>query len=314
MLTPRKTPSGLHFLERNSGLNLLLEEVQFPPEEWAAAPRTLSVALTNACDSECPHCFAPKVPGVLRVDDVLRWARELHDNGGHGIGFGGGEPTLFPGLADVCRWIASRTALAVTLTTHGHRFTEELAASLRGTVHLIRVSVGGLYETYERVHKRPYYGLVSRLDTIRATAAVGVSYLVTEDTLRQLPEAAELAMEWGACELLILPLLSPHGDVLLPIRAQEALGQWIRDNCTRYPLSVSAEAAPVIDAPRLPIGDPRGCTYDFLHVDAQGRLAPSAFTGPRIDVASEGGLMGAVASLRQIHGRSSQTDVERRST
>jgi MoaA/NifB/PqqE/SkfB family radical SAM enzyme len=66
---------------------------------------------------------------------------ELDAAGTLGVGFGGGEPTLFRALPEVCAYAAEHTGLAVTLTTHGHRWDNQLVASLRGAVQFVRVSV-----------------------------------------------------------------------------------------------------------------------------------------------------------------------------
>jgi hypothetical protein len=69
----RYGPAGIHVFERASGLNILLDEVQAPTSEWAAAPRQVSIALTNACDLACPHCYAPKTRGMLEFDLLIGW-------------------------------------------------------------------------------------------------------------------------------------------------------------------------------------------------------------------------------------------------
>ena len=56
----RKGPDGIHFFDRVSGTNLLLDELIPPPETWSKSPRQVSIALTNRCDLTCPHCYAPK--------------------------------------------------------------------------------------------------------------------------------------------------------------------------------------------------------------------------------------------------------------
>src|SRR5205809_6090953 len=59
-LKMRPGPSGIHFFCRETGLNVLCDEVREPCISWAAAPRQVSIALTNACDLTCPYCYAPK--------------------------------------------------------------------------------------------------------------------------------------------------------------------------------------------------------------------------------------------------------------
>ena len=58
----RSGPAGIQLFNRVTGLNILLDEIEIPPESWASAPRHVSIALTNACDLACPYCYAPKAP------------------------------------------------------------------------------------------------------------------------------------------------------------------------------------------------------------------------------------------------------------
>src|SRR5436190_18664640 len=73
-------PSGMHVFDRRSGFNVLFDEVQPPKEVWAAAPRQVSIALTNACDLACPHCYAPKDHGALKFETLVAWLDELDSN------------------------------------------------------------------------------------------------------------------------------------------------------------------------------------------------------------------------------------------
>ena len=114
------------------------------------------MAVTNACELRCEFCYASKLPGHLESNDIVSWAAELDKNGCLGIGFGGGEPTAYPGFAALCHQIHERTNLAITMTTHGHRFTPQLANSLVGSVSFIRLSMDGVDETYERIRGRSF--------------------------------------------------------------------------------------------------------------------------------------------------------------
>src|SRR5437870_8467478 len=131
----RSSPDGIHIFNRCTGANILLDEIRTPPSSWAPAPRQVSIALTNACELSCSYCYAPKRPAALDFDQLTDWLGELDRNGCLGIGFGGGEPTLYPHLKELCDHVSRSTALAVTLTTHGHNVDESLAAGLVGRVH-----------------------------------------------------------------------------------------------------------------------------------------------------------------------------------
>src|SRR5438552_5785398 len=110
----RHDQSGVHLFNRRSGWNILLDEICPPHLKWATAPRQVSIALTNACDLNCSYCFAPKARSALDFDQIVSWAHELDANGTLGVGFGGGEPTLYPRFAELCAHVAEHTAMAVT--------------------------------------------------------------------------------------------------------------------------------------------------------------------------------------------------------
>jgi MoaA/NifB/PqqE/SkfB family radical SAM enzyme len=201
----RAGPSGLHLFDRKTGWNVLLDEVRIPPTQWARAPRQMSIALTNACDLGCPYCYAPKAFGSLDPYRLAGWLCELDEYGCFGVGFGGGEPTIHPSFADICRQTAKLTNLAVTFTTHGHRMKPEHRTQLKDAVHFIRVSMDGVDGTYETLRGRPFAGLKSKVEIIRDIAPFGINYVVNALTLPDLDAALEITAKWGASEFLLLP-------------------------------------------------------------------------------------------------------------
>lgn len=95
-LKVRASPAGLHFFNRTTGINILVDEITPPTSMWSAAPRHVSVALTNACDLACSHCYAPKKPAMLVFDRLTSWLANLDTNGCIGVGFGGGGANSLP--------------------------------------------------------------------------------------------------------------------------------------------------------------------------------------------------------------------------
>src|SRR5258705_235208 len=128
----RLGPAGFHYFNRDSGLNILIEEAIPAEESWQLGPRQVSIALTNSCDLKCPYCYAPKAHAVLVYERVCAWVTELEQHGTLGVGFGGGEPTLHPRFADICEFASQSTRMAVTFTSHGHHLTDRLLARLEG--------------------------------------------------------------------------------------------------------------------------------------------------------------------------------------
>jgi MoaA/NifB/PqqE/SkfB family radical SAM enzyme len=183
--------NGAHLFDRRSGMNALLDNLALPPSVWQPMPRFVSIALTNACDLACLFCYAPKHRANLSLERVVSWAHELDRGGCLGIGFGGGEPTLYPRFSTLCKRITEETELAVSFTTHGHHLTKELAAELSGNVHFMRVSMDGVRDTYTSIRGRPFAELLEKLDVAKTIAPFGINYVVNSDTVACLDEAAE---------------------------------------------------------------------------------------------------------------------------
>jgi MoaA/NifB/PqqE/SkfB family radical SAM enzyme len=288
-------PSGIHLFDRTSGLNLLIDELIPPEGEWAIAPRQVSIALTNACDLDCPYCFAPKSRATLAFDRIVTWLKELDANGTLGIGFGGGEPTLYPRFAELCAHAANNTGLAVTFTTHGHHLEDTILALLRGNVHFIRVSMDGVGATYERLRNRPFNALQRRLDAIRNIVPFGINYVVNADTLPDIDTATAFAERVGASEFLILPERPMNGRAGLTDDTVKQLQGWVRRYSGGIRLAVSetgAEGMPTCN----PLPNETGLRA-YAHIDANGVLKRTSFDSEGVAIAGEGVL----TALCQLH-------------
>jgi MoaA/NifB/PqqE/SkfB family radical SAM enzyme len=242
--------AGVHIFNRISGLNVLVDEFVPPEASWAAAPRQVSIALTNTCDLACSYCFAPKTRAALDFKAVTSWLNELDQNGSVGVGFGGGEPTLYKQFAELCSYAANKTHLAVTFTTHGHHLSDALLASLKGNVHFIRVSMDGIGATYERLRDRSFAALCERLDAIRKIAPFGINYVVNSDTYSELDAAINLAAKIDATEFLLLPEQSIDGRTGIDDATTKELRDWTFRYSGPVRLAVSelaAEGMPTCD-------------------------------------------------------------------
>src|SRR5262245_43564918 len=293
-LKVRAGPDGIHFFNRTTGVNLLLDEAMVPMELWSAAPRQVSIALTNACDLRCPHCYAPKHPAKLDRERLIAWLDELDANGCIGVGFGGGEPTLYLELPKVCQHAAENTGLAVTFTTHAHKLDDQLAADLRGNVHFVRVSIDGVGATYEMLRGRPYASLRRRLETVRELAPFGINFIVNAFTLPDLNAAVSFAAEVGATEFLLLPEQPVRGRGGIDNRTIRELRSWVNSYQGTIPLSVSEAGAfglrtcnPLIYETGL---------RAYVHIDASGALKRSSYDEVGVLI-GEGGVMQALKTL-----------------
>lgn len=291
----RKCEAGVHLFCRDSGLNVLIDEVRVPSEYFSQAPRYISIALTNACELRCSYCYAPKNAARLDVDRVVAWAIELDRAGCLGIGFGGGEPTGHPQFVNICTRISASTSMAVTFTTHGHRLTPSFADALRGSVHFARLSVDGVGSTYERLRRRPFLAVAVAAELLRSVAPFGVNTVVNASTIDELDDVAEFAERHGASELLLLPEQATGATEGISQRDSERLAQWIWTTRSQLRLAISRSGLEG-SLPTVEVIPDEGPLDAHLHIDAMGVLRPNAYASSGIRV--ESSVMDAVHALR----------------
>jgi MoaA/NifB/PqqE/SkfB family radical SAM enzyme len=284
----RLGPDGLHVFHRKSGLNILVDEATVPPSMWSAAPRHVSIALTNTCDSSCAYCFAPKRPATLSFERLVEWLRELDANGCLGVGFGGGEPSLYPRLAELCRVTAHQTGLAVTMTSNGYHLDEAMLGSLADNVNYLRLSMDGVGATYEKLRGMPFDFFLHRLNSVRQFLPFGINYVVNSQTFPDLDSAITLATSVGATGFLLLPERPTDTSVGIDPNTRSAFEQWVAGYRGTLPLAVSES-----DAAGLPVCDPnpaeRGLR-SYAHIDAEGCLKRSSFDRHGVAIGLDGVL------------------------
>ena len=288
-------PNGVHFFDRLSGLNVLLDELRPKEAVWSTSPRQVSIALTNICDLHCAYCYAPKHKSSLRTDQVLGWLQELDTEGCLGIGFGGGEPTLHPDFVDICKRAAVETQLAVTFTTHGHRLTPQLVERLKGSIHFARISVDGVGRTYEEQRVKQFASLLRGMESIATLSPFGINVVVNERTVAELDAMSELAQKVGASELLLLPQQATTAVASMDGVIGQALQDWVSNYRGKVRLAVSEagmSGLPTCD----PLPDERGLQA-YAHIDASGMLRPSSYSlaGAKI---GDTGVLSALKRLR----------------
>jgi hypothetical protein len=290
----RLGPAGLLIFSRKTGGHALVDEVSVPSGVWSRAPRHVSIALTNACDLQCAYCYAPKHPARLLANELESWLTELDRNGSLGIGFGGGEPTLSRDLVQLCRYLTDHTGMACSFTTHGHHIDDRLAADLQGSVNFIRVSMDGVGKTYERLRRRPFGSLRSKLELIGGISAFGINYVINSETISDLDAAVRIAEQAGATEFLLLPEHGVGERTGADASTLARLRTWVDSYCAAIPLSVSeagAEGLPTCD----PLAMERGLRA-FAHIDASGVLKKSSYDGNGVRI-GQGGVMEALETL-----------------
>lgn len=259
---------GLHFYDRVSGYHVLLDEKPVPRELWSPAPSLVSVALTNVCDLACEFCYAPKSTHHLAFDDLLRWCKELDGLGTLEVAFGGGEPTLYRELPELCAAIWEQTGLGISITTHGHHLTPDLIGRLCGNVSIIRISVDAPEPAYSAIRGRPLSRVEQNVRAIDGRIPVGINTVINGATLEHLDELAALVERWRATDWLLLPEIR-GGRFTLTTGEWDRLSDWLTANAGRFPLNVTYDARPHLRCPFLFDEEP---DQDYVHISADGLL------------------------------------------
>ena len=282
----RGGPDGLYLFDRNTGINVLLDEIEVPQLHWAIAPRHVSIALTNACDLHCPYCFAPKHLGKLSITKLIAWLDELDSNGTVGVGFGGGEPTLYPHLVDICEYATHRTGLAVSLTTHAHHLNALLVQKLKGNVHFLRVSMDGIGHTYEALRGKSFQSFIEKLNHVRSLAPFGINFVVNAETICDLDDAVAVAYREGAMEFLLLPEQSVNGKGGISIDAMCTLRAWVF--AYRGPMRISISDVNIEGFPVCsPFNKELGLRA-YAHITADGVLKYSSLDQDGMIIGDDG--------------------------
>lgn len=269
-------PDGIHFFDRFTGLNILIDEVILSENEWAQAPRQVSIALTNLCDLHCDFCYAPKVKASLQLDQLKKWIKELDQFGTLGIGFGGGEPTLYPHFSEICEYTANETDLAVTFTTHGHRLTDTLLSNLKGNVHFIRISIDGVGQTYEGFRGRKFDKLIERIERAREISSLGFNIVINDSTIQDLDQVTEIARKFDISEVLLLPQQATQNVKGLSKDSYEKMKMWITGYSGKTRLTISdigLESNFICNPLLMETG-----LNAYAHIDALGLLKSSSYS------------------------------------
>jgi MoaA/NifB/PqqE/SkfB family radical SAM enzyme len=263
----RREAKGLHLYDRSSGLHVLLDESPIPRESVDLGPAVMSIALTNACDLSCPFCYAPKSNHSLQAENIIGWCRELDGLGTLEVAFGGGEPTLYRSLPELCRTLWRETGLGISITTHGQHLTRELVDGLTGVVSVVRVSIDGPEPYYSSIRRRPLRHLVECLDYVRGKIPLGINTVVNLQTLPRLGEMAAIVKRLGAIDWLLLPEVR-DGEFVFTDSEWKLLDKWITEVRSEIDVRVSTEAAEYLKCPVLIENQ----IEDYAHISADGYL------------------------------------------
>ena len=168
-----------------------------------AAPTMVTWQLTRDCNLACLHCCTDSAPGKALPRELTR-ARALslcREIAAAGVPYAmivGGEPTLVPHFAEVCRALSDGGVL-LKIETNGMAFD---VTALKGLgVRSVQVSIdGATQETFAA--QRPGGDLAKALASCRAVRAAGlpleITFAPTRLSIHEAEVVIALAVELGA--------------------------------------------------------------------------------------------------------------------
>jgi MoaA/NifB/PqqE/SkfB family radical SAM enzyme len=190
------TPEGLFIYDRSTGLCLFTSDVR--SKSWMK-PLYAQVALTDRCNLSCWFCYnqsSPDSGSEWELGSLKRLIDFLDSWGLLGVSFGGGEPFLYPHLAEIARYAWEETGLDVTMTTNGLAASEAQIAEVEPFVSEVRVSVQGV-------------GFLACLKRFMGRRFdIGVNLLLFREGAGMLNKLVEKALKLGVNDFLINSFLA----------------------------------------------------------------------------------------------------------
>lgn len=188
-----------------------------PPEEpYAGRGECLALTgleecwlhITDHCNLSCRHCLfacSPRTRQALRRETVLRVAAETYDLGVRTFYLTGGEPTVHPDFADICRCILDDYAdTRLVILTNGLRLPEltELIQSLPTERLFLQISVDGIGAAHDHLRGRGAYDrLLTAFSALGALEGprpgITLSMAVHAANYTEMPALVDLAAEHG---------------------------------------------------------------------------------------------------------------------
>lgn len=261
----------LLLFERETGLNALLEgdETQHLQR---IAPRTLLVAITNACNLTCDFCYRDlESRSLWRYETLMQFCREADQWGVLEMAFGGGEPMLFPRWQDFILEMHETTQLCLNFTTNGMLLTEDFLSAVAGKYGQIRVSL------YEDNH----YTETIRL-MVDCGARFGVNWLITPSELPNIEHKFLSILALGVRDFLLLSYKGSEASMHLNAdecqRFSDFLNKVYQQLGTAVTLKLDVCWGDTLpDVPRLFQDEDCGAGDDFLSITSDKLVKPCSF-------------------------------------
>ena len=173
--------------------------------------RVVQIHPTRQCNLRCLHCYSSSSPQVRESMNpgILHSAiTDIAEEGYGWVSFSGGEPTVYPDLADTLAH-AKQCGLNNIVVSNGLLLNDKRLDALAPNLDLLVLSLDGTPESHNRLrnHPRAFELLLERLEPIRQrNLPFGFIFTLTQYNLDELLWVVDFAAQQGAGLVQIHPL------------------------------------------------------------------------------------------------------------
>lgn len=176
-------------------------------------PGALTIYLLNQCNLSCMHCYMDAVPSpekILPKDLILRSLSEVEQLGIGAVNLTGGEPLLYPDLAEILQYLSGKQSYEVTISTNGTLIDRSKVDLLRDSGVKVNVSLDGPANYHDKFRGMDgAFSRASRGIELMQSEDIQVSLVTTinKNNLIHLPWLAEWASRRGIGRIFVQPLM-----------------------------------------------------------------------------------------------------------
>lgn len=286
---PHPMDGKLLLFDRDTGLNILMDGDETRHFE-RIAPRTLLIAVTNACNLTCEFCYRDlKSHSLWRYDTLLEFCQQADEWGVLEVAFGGGEPMLFPDWERFIHELYDTTQLCVNFTTNGMLLTEDFLKNIAGKYGQIRLSL------YDTNHPDDTIALL-----VKCGARFGVNWLISPETLPSLEDRFLQLVALGVRDFLLISYKGQDSALHLSSDQIAQFSQFINHMYEQFGeiLTIKLDVCwgdTLPNIPRLFVHDDCGAGDDFLSITSDKQIKACSFQQTSVGIPFEN-----LADVREV--------------
>jgi MoaA/NifB/PqqE/SkfB family radical SAM enzyme len=129
------------------------------------------IQITRVCDQECVFCSNPANQRLIKAEEAKKIVDKYKKSGYDGIIWTGGEPTLYPFLAELIAY-AKKKKISSRLITNGQmtadfKYSKSLVDAGLGSVHVSLHSHIPSVQNYLSSNKRSFANIVKTIENLK---------------------------------------------------------------------------------------------------------------------------------------------------